>query len=139
MAKKSRNALWFGFLEAGSKGSPVVRESGLETGNRDTIYLFNLLKGRILEYRRDIVEPKLRELTVEEGTMIPELRKAFKVVRESFEPRPLRLRPSTPRIVAPRKELDLSDFADDVELDFDPGLVMAAGESDDGDALDQLD
>ncbi|HSN56161.1 MAG TPA: hypothetical protein VLT32_15930 [Candidatus Sulfomarinibacteraceae bacterium] len=47
MAKKAK--LWFGFLEAGSKGSPVVREDGMETGNRDTIYLYNFLKGKILE------------------------------------------------------------------------------------------
>jgi hypothetical protein len=136
-AKKA--TLWIGFLDAGSKGSPVVREIGMETGNRDTIYLFNFLKGKILEYRRDIVEPKLRELTADEQPMVPEIRKAFKDVREAFEPRSTRMRLSPPRTAPKRREVELSDFVDDVELDFDPNMPVIADDGEDGEALDQLE
>ena len=136
-AKKAK--LWFGFLEAGSKGSPVVREDGMETGNRDTIYLFNFLKGKILEYRRDIVERKLRELTAQEQPMVPELRTAFKAVREGFEPRPARLRPPAPKAAPRRREPDLADFVDDVELDFDPNMPLPPEDSEETETLDQLE
>ena len=136
-AKKAK--LWIGFLDAGSKGSPVVREIGMETGSRDTIYLFNFLKGKILEYRRDIVEPKLRELTVDEQPMVPEIRKTFKEVREAFEPRSARMRLPPPRTAPKRREVELSDFVDDVELDFDPNMPVIADDGEDGEALDQLE
>lgn len=86
MAAKKKK-IWFGFLEAGAKRSPVLRDASLETGNPKTVYLFNLMKEKILEYRLDIVEFKLRELEAEELTLIPELRKAYDRVREDFEPR----------------------------------------------------
>ena len=54
--KKRKTPLWLGYLEAGKSASPVVRDSSLDTGNPATIYLFNLMRGRILEYRKDIVE-----------------------------------------------------------------------------------
>ena len=110
-----RKALWFGFLEAGEKRSAVVRDVALETGSRDTIYLFNFRKGRILEYRRDIVEPKLRELSAEELAMVTELTEAFENARTRFTPRPVR-RPSSP--VRQRTKLP------EVEVpDFDPDEV----------------
>ena len=73
MAAK-QSSLWFGFLEAGTKGSLVVRDHSIDTGSPTTIYLFNFEKGRILEYRRDIAEPKLRELTDDEHERLKELR-----------------------------------------------------------------
>ncbi len=65
MATK-QETLWFGYLEAGKKSGPVVRDVTLGTGTETTFYLFSLNRGAILEYRRDIAEPKLRELTEEE-------------------------------------------------------------------------
>lgn len=62
---KPTGRLWFGFLEAGKSSSPVMRDAVFDTGNHETTYLFNLAKGRILEYRRDIVEQKLRELSLD--------------------------------------------------------------------------
>ena len=56
MKKRKRTPQWFGFLDAGKSSSPVVQDSSLNTGNPATIYLFNLMRGRILEYRKDIVE-----------------------------------------------------------------------------------
>jgi len=114
MAAKKRS-LWYGFLEAGEKCSAVVRDSELDTGSRDTIYLFNFKKGRILEYRRDIVEPKLRELSAEELAMVTELQEAFDRARTGFTPRPVH-RPSQP--VRQRTRLP------EVEIpDFDPDEV----------------
>jgi hypothetical protein len=85
--KKKKNALWMGFLDAGEKGSPVVRDPKLNTGNPATIYLFNLMRGRILEYRKEVVEPKLRELSPEESSMVTPLQDAFSEARKDFTPR----------------------------------------------------
>jgi hypothetical protein len=98
-------ALWFGYLEAGARSSAVVRDDRLDTGDPRTIYLFNKEKGRILEYRREIVEAKLRELTVEEAGLMPALKRSFDEVRSGFVPRAkarsairtqLRVKPSEP-------------------------------------------
>jgi hypothetical protein len=115
MAAK-RNSLWFGYLEAGAKGSPVVRDSSMDTGTPRTVYLFNFAKGRIVEYRRDIAEPKLRELTESERENLKELRDAFKKARNSFTPRvavkPVRRQPKP----EPEPEPDFPDFEADDDL-----------------------
>jgi hypothetical protein len=84
---KRKQPLWLGFLDAGERSSPVVRDPTLDTGNPATIYLFNLMRGRILEYRRDIVELKLREFLPQESSMVKALQDAFQVAREDFTPR----------------------------------------------------
>jgi len=89
MAAK-QETLWFGYLEAGEKGGPVVRDVTLGTGTPATFYLFNLNRGAILEYRRDIAEPKLRELTEEEMESAEDLRQSFEQVRKKFTPREAR-------------------------------------------------
>ena len=114
MAAK-RNSLWFGFLEAGGKGSPVVRDESMDTGTPTTIYLFNLKKGQILEYRREIVEPKLRELNDNEIETMQELRKAFESARNGFTPRAMRRPSSPPRKPKVEPELELPN----VEFDGD--------------------
>jgi hypothetical protein len=117
-----RSSLWFGYLEAGEKTSPVVRDSSLSTGNRATMYLFNFNKGRILEYRQDIVESKLRELTDEETFMTASLRDAFMKVRNTFEPRGAVRLPPPPR--RPMKEPELEE--DDVIILDDDALLSFA-------------
>ena len=79
----SKNDVWYGYLIAGEKSSPVVRDMSLETKSQKTIYLYNHNRGVILEYSREIVEPKLRELT---SVDIPlkELMVAFRAVRKAF-------------------------------------------------------
>lgn len=132
MAAK-RNTLWFGYLEAGEKGTPVVRDTSMDTGTSATIYLFNQRKGRILEYRRDIVEPKLRELTEEETELVGELRKDFEKVRTGFTPRAM-LRPAPPpRKPRPEPEPELPDFDDDDDLPLtdDDDQVEPADDDDD--------
>jgi hypothetical protein len=117
MAAK-RDTLWFGYLEAGAKGSRVVRDHSIDTGTSQTIYLFNLAKGRIIEYRRDIAEPKLRELTESERENLKELRDAFKKARNSFTPRvivkPPRRQPKPEP--EPEPEPEIPDFEPDDDL-----------------------
>ena len=139
MAAKGRH-LWFGFLEAGEKGSPVIRDRSLDTGQSWTMYLFNMRKGRIIEYRRDIVEVKLRDLAPEEQSLVPELRKAYTRVRETFEPRVVPFRRPVRKVKpAPAlddfPEIDTGDNEDFGELSssvFDPG-------DDDGDSAVLMD
>ena len=119
----TRSSLWFGFLEAGAKGSLVVRDHTLDTGTTRTIYLFNLEKGRILEYRRDIAEPKLRELTDDERTRVQEIRKAFEKARNGFTPRVVLRPPRAQRRPEPEPEPEpeIPDFEadDDIPLEDD--------------------
>jgi len=79
----SRNDTWYGFLQAGKKSSPVVRDARLTTKNPKTLYLFNHVQGKFLEYSREIVEPKLRELPPDDN-LLGELKAAFKAARKAF-------------------------------------------------------
>jgi len=79
----SKNDIWYGFLQAGKKSSPVVRDTRLETKNPKTIYLFNYVQGKFLEYSREMVEPKLQDLRADEN-LLNELKSAFKAARKVF-------------------------------------------------------
>jgi hypothetical protein len=85
-AKKS-SPVWYGFLQAGDRSSPVIRDDRLDTGNRKTMYLFNLSRNSILEYSREVVEAKLRDLKPEESAIVAELDAAYKKARRSFKDR----------------------------------------------------
>ena len=112
MAAKAKH-LWFGFLDAGEKGSPVIRDQSLDTGQPWTTYLFNMRKGRIIEYRRDIVESKLRELTQEELAVVADMEAAYNSVRPDFIPR------AEKRPVPPPRKMSRKADLDDVGLDTD--------------------
>ena len=79
----SKSDTWFGYLNAGEHSSPVVRDSGLESKNPKTIYLFNYARGKILEYSLEVVEPKLRDLQPDDISL-PELKKAYKAAHRAF-------------------------------------------------------
>ncbi|MCB1857589.1 MAG: hypothetical protein KDI63_04925 [Gammaproteobacteria bacterium] len=79
----SKNEVWYGYLEAGNKSSPVVRDLSLETKSRKTVYLYNHARGCFLEYALEIVEPKLRELTADD-IPLKDLRSAFRAARKTF-------------------------------------------------------
>lgn len=85
-AKKS-SPVWYGFLQAGDRSSPVIRDDRLDTGNRKTMYLFNLARNSILEYSREVVETKLRDLKPDESVTITELDAAYKKARRNFKDR----------------------------------------------------
>lgn len=87
----SENNLWYGYLDAGEKSSPVLLDQRLSTANPNTVYVFNLQRSEIIEYRRDIIEPKLRDLGKEENSFIKELKSAYTRVRSGFVPRGAKL------------------------------------------------
>ena len=86
-SSKVKNSLWYGYLEAGNRSSPVIRDERLDTGSEKTVFLFNLARREILEYSRDIVEPKLRELKSGEAKMIKDLDAAYAEARRNFKDR----------------------------------------------------
>lgn len=132
--------IWFGFLDAGVKGSPVVRDAELATGDPKTVYLFNFMKGKILEYRRDIVEVKLRELAAEELAMIPELRKTYKQVRGDFEPRQIKMQRPVFRAKPAPAEDEIPDFEDGDDDGFEMDLTLPLdGGDEDAAPADQID
>ena len=82
---KREPSLWYGYLMAGERSSPVLRDNRLETGNPKTIYLFNLKRGEIIEYVPEIVTKKLRELKPTESKWIGELDAGYKKARRGFK------------------------------------------------------
>jgi hypothetical protein len=85
MSKKSK--IWYGYLDAGAKSTPVLMDPKLDTANPSTLYLYNLKRDKILEYQRTIIEPKLRELNGKESDLAEQLKKAFNKARKDFAPR----------------------------------------------------
>lgn len=79
--------IWYGFLEAGEKSSPVLIDPKLETGNSKTVYMFNLNSQRIIEYKREIAEPKLRTLNEQEASLVQALVQGYDAARKQFTPR----------------------------------------------------
>src|SRR3569623_3036346 len=84
--KKNDKQVWYGYLEAGNKSTAEVLDRTLTTGNPETLYLFNLARGEILEYSRKIVEPKLRELKSKETELTDPLKTAYEPARSQFTP-----------------------------------------------------
>ena len=114
--------LWYGYLEAGNKSTPVVLDQRLETGNPDTIYLFNLKKKEVLEYKRAIVEPKLRELKPKEAGLVDELKAVFGEVKRTFKPRDLTVIDIPERSQAPAKKRGkaaMGELPEGLEVDID--------------------
>lgn len=112
---KGKGPLWFGYLEAGNKSSAVVRDERLETGSRKTVYLFNYERRQIIEYTREIVDPKLRELKPGETKLVDELTAAYTEARRAFKPaqaRPLNIpeRGAPAKAAKPAADEGLSDF-----------------------------
>jgi len=119
------STLWFGYMEAGEKSAPVVRDSRLDTGIRSTVYLYNHRRGQILEYKREIIEPKLRELKTGEKDLVKELEAAYRTARQAFFSRSDRIaaipeRGEPPAQDKPRSDGDSEeDYGDDALLDDD--------------------
>jgi hypothetical protein len=118
-SSKIKNPIWYGYLEAGSRSSPVIRDERLDTGSTKTVFLFNLERGEILEYSRDVVEPKLRELKSSEAKTVKKLDAAYAEARCDFKDR--RARPmnipeqggATRRPVEPQDDDEIDEFIDE--------------------------
>lgn len=129
----SDNTLWYGYLEAGERSSAVAIDNRLNTGDPTTVYVFNLQRGAILEYKRAIVEPKLRELKAAEKGLEAELKSAYRKARNGFIPRgakianvPEKGRPAPTKTAA----VATADFGTD-EYDEDAFIDDAGGDDDD--------
>lgn len=117
---------WHGYLEAGTKSSPVLRDPSMETGNTNTVYLYSLKRNKILEFRAGIVEQKLRELGKDESELISSLNAGYKKAKKEFTPRAsMRLKQveltpqSTVEVKPEAEEIDDSDLDDDLDIDMD--------------------
>ncbi len=111
---KRKSGLWFGYLDAGDKSTAVLRDDRLDTGNRKTMFLFNLARGALVEYTREIVEPKLRELKPTETKLADELDAAYAEARRAIKAQTRAL--NIPEKAAPpRKEADTRNS----EVEFD--------------------
>jgi hypothetical protein len=113
----SKDDIWYGFLEAGQKSSPVVRDATLEDKSRNKVYLYNFVRGQFLEYALEVVGPKLRELQPGDITQ-KELESAFKAARKSFNPVKVVKKWSD---TAPASAPEESDDPD-IPLDLDPEI-----------------
>ncbi len=131
MGKKN---YWHGYLEAGKKSSPVLRDLNLETGSTETIYLYSLNRDKILEYQVAIVESKLRELSDGEAELVTTLDKSYTKAKKDFSPRgklPLEQAELTPQ-PSSSSSSDLEDFGDDdLDSDLDDDLDINVGDDDD--------
>ncbi len=123
----TQEELWYGFLEAGDRSSPVARDPKLTTGNPDTVYVYNLQRNEIIEYKRAIAEPKMRALKANEADKLKELKDAFDKALKTFTPRRARpLADAVPITVIGKKKgkpvVEEDDSSDDAD-DFDDGAL----------------
>jgi len=126
----SENNLWYGYLDAGEKSSPVLMDQRLSTANPGTVYVFNLRRSEIIEYRRDIVEPKLRDLSDEESAVIKELKSAYTKVSGSFVARGARITNIPEKAKEPRTSPPKAAPIETDEEEYDE-LVTADDDVDD--------
>ncbi|HFD92557.1 MAG TPA: hypothetical protein ENJ22_04650 [Gammaproteobacteria bacterium] len=123
----------YAYLEAGVKSSAVALDPRLETGRPETVWLYNLARGEFVEYRRDIVEGKLREFNDGEQALRKQLESAFAVARAAFRPRPM---PFTSTQTAPRKSATppvadpLPEEVEELPLDMDDEDLATAEDPD---------
>lgn len=118
---------WYGYLEAGAKSSPVLLDRKLDTGNPETFYLFNLARKEILEYNRQIVEPKLRELKEKETSVVGDLKQIYGEVLRNFTPR------VTQALIVPERAPPAKPKAKKTDDDALDGLPIDDIEEDDPD------
>jgi hypothetical protein len=127
----SKHKLWYGFLEAGEKSSPVAIDRNMETGDKKTVYIYNHKKQEILKYVRELAEPKLRELTAEEKQLEGSLKKGFTESLDTIKFKvPKALNIPDKAIPSPKNE-KISETAD---LE-----IKGLDDDDDDDAYDDLD
>jgi hypothetical protein len=115
----AKNFIWCGYLEAGDKSTPVVIDDRLETGNPETMYLFNLKRNEILTYNRGIVQPKLRELRDDEAGVVQDLKNAFSKARRGFK---IRMEPVAMSAGRRQKAVNDRTFVDNTEDLSDIGV-----------------
>jgi hypothetical protein len=117
----SKRKLWYGYLEAGKKSSPVIIDRNMDTGEKDTLFIYNHNKQQINKYVRELVEPKLRELTAKEKEMESTLKKGFTAalktmthkVSKSFDATAIATVAAVVASTQEEPEMEFSDVGDD--------------------------
>jgi hypothetical protein len=133
----SNNNLLCKYLEAGAKSSAVVLDPSLHTGNEQTIYLYHQQRNQIIEYRRDIVETKLRDLNGEEAKTAKSLQQAYTQARSGFTPRGAAILDIPEKSSAPAKPAPAATRSDDDdEVDFVDDNDLLDDEDDDDEEED---
>lgn len=132
----AKTPLWCAYLEAGDRSSAVLRDERLETGNPNTIYLYNLNRDEILQYSRELVEPKLRELRDDESSLAEELKNAYTKARRTFKFNPDRVfaAPARKQTRSPNERKSLGEEESFSPIDADTDGV---GEEDWGEEEDE--
>jgi len=122
-SSKIKSSLWYGYLEAGDRSTPVIRDERLDTGSSKTVFLFNLARREILEYSREIVEPKLRDLKSGEAKSLKNLDAAYAEARRNFKDRRARTLNipeqggATRRAAESRSDDDIEDVVEEESAD----------------------
>ncbi len=125
-SSKSKASVWHGYLMAGDRSSPVLRDTRLDTNNPKTFYMYNLKRGEILEYAREIVEKKLRELKPGESGFIAELDVGYKKARRTFKDRSAGSRNITePVVTAFKKREEHGEDDNNSEIAIDDADLWA--------------
>jgi len=113
----SKDDIWYGFLQAGAQSSPVVRDATMATNSRKTVWLYNHVRDRFLEYSLEVVEPKLRELG-DGDIALKALDKAYRAARKKFAPD--KAKPCLRETPAePAAELETPDALPDLDTEID--------------------
>ncbi len=122
-----KSGFWLGYLDAGSKSSAVLRDADLDTGNPKTVFLFNLERDAIIEYSREIVDAKLRQLSGDEIHLAPRLKSAYAAARKGWSPRSARHIPVVPVDLNTASATPPAANDDFDEADSDPTLLLDDG------------
>lgn len=98
----------------------------LDTGDPKTVYLYNRVRGRILEYRRSNVQPKLRELKGKERGSVADLKAAYVEGLHTFKPRSVSI-PEASEPVPPAQvsaeEIEMEDLSTSLDVGAETGDV----------------
>lgn len=124
---KANTVFWFGYLETPNGKTMVVRNILVDAENKKSIFLYNTQRDALVEYSREIIEPKL--LAADEGEYdADELEKAYKRALRKKRPNTYNLLYRSSRVSnnssrATVNEDDDDDILDD-EVDIDDDDVM---------------
>jgi len=127
----NKSQIWYGFLEAGKRSTAVVVDPKINANMDGKLYIFNQQRNQILEYKKDIVESKLRDLTEEESQLLPTLKSSFELALKNFNIESNQSLPSTSTPVSSKENLattkkeekiDSLDLGIDLDMDVDLDL-----------------
>lgn len=129
---KSNNIFWFGYLETAMGKTLVVRNALVDSENKNTVFLYNSQRDALVEYSREIIEPKL--VPANEGEYVAaDLEKAYKRALRQKRPNTYNLLYRSAKMkgsrTASNDEADIID--DEVDMDDSDDLISDDFSNDD--------